>query len=247
MAESLAHTRTPSDASPGFPLFSNLPPELRAPIWEYSLPSPRILAFRNGHHVINIPWSVPLNPVDATLETLLRTCQESRAMVLANYQKCFAANIGRPIWFSGNKDILLFHTLQSMDEFFTGSKVTIRADITTVRTVAVGTPPSMRQPNDTWARYFKPENVIPMAWMRFGELNEIIMLQPSFSKEKYLQTVKSLRKGSTKMQNTMARFSRSRDRFVVMRRQITGNLDADETEKVNITTEDFEDFWRRAG
>ncbi|KAH7357166.1 hypothetical protein BKA65DRAFT_496284 [Rhexocercosporidium sp. MPI-PUGE-AT-0058] len=247
MAEYVSPSGSPRDAPPSFPLFSNLPPELRAPIWEYSLPGPRILAFRNGHHVINIPWCIAINPIDATLQALLQTCQESRAVVLAHYQQCFAANIGRPIWFSGSKDILHFHTLQSMDEFFTATREDIRADITTVRTVAVGTPPSMRQPNETWARFFKPENVIPLAWMRFGGLTEIIMLQPAFSKEKYLQTVKSLRKGPTKMQTTMERFTRSRDRYVVKRRLVHGDSDADEAVGFNITTEDFEEFWKRAG
>ena len=156
--------------------FSDLPAELKDSIWEYALPGTRIISIRNGHHVISIPYCIAMNTIETTLNAMLQTCRESRSFVLARYQHCFKANLGRPILFSGDKDILQFHTLQAMGEFFTGSKEPILEDITKVRTVAVGTPPSMRRPNANWARYFKPETMIPMAWTRFGGLNEIIML-----------------------------------------------------------------------
>ncbi|KAG4422839.1 hypothetical protein IFR04_004061 [Cadophora malorum] len=225
--------------------FSDLPTELKDSIWEYALPGTRIISIRNGHHVISIPYCIAMNTIESTLSAMLQTCRESRSFVLARYQHCFKANLCRPILFSGDKDILHFHTLQAMDEFFTGSKEPIREYITKVRTVAVGTPPSMRQPNANWAHYFKPETMIPMAWTRFGELNENIMLQPSFSEEIYRQTVADLKK-KPKMLITMDRFHRFRDRYVIARRQITRTSDADEEIDVRLTTEAFGKFSGRA-
>ncbi|KAJ6785037.1 hypothetical protein PWT90_05886 [Aphanocladium album] len=102
------------DLPASFPLFSQLPPELRLRIWNYSLPSTRIVPVRCGADDLT-PGSTPsLAAATGCTTTIpspanLHICTESRAEAAKSYHRCFGfARRPGHIYFDPDHDVLYF-------------------------------------------------------------------------------------------------------------------------------------------
>ncbi|CZT50555.1 uncharacterized protein RSE6_11563 [Rhynchosporium secalis] len=108
-----------------FTLFPALPPELRLMIWKFALPGPRVIALLTREETTtsnpnrNTSWKfyddfkspASSNPV------LLHVNQESRALVLSNYQLTFDKLLCRPIYLDFAIDALFFPTVSQLRNF----------------------------------------------------------------------------------------------------------------------------------
>ncbi|KAL2073040.1 hypothetical protein VTL71DRAFT_10364 [Oculimacula yallundae] len=214
-----------------FPRFRNLPTELRLKIWRFTLPGPRVIGIRTGQQG---RYCIAMNNQDLALENLLEACPESKEVVLKHYKYCFKVNIGRPILFSGKKDILRFYCLDALDQFFTLSSGPIGADIATVRTIAIGAPRYRPQRLSLLQSLSMLPELIALAWLRFGRLSEVIRLPFSTYPDTDWWEGRTNRVRRSFEKISLRDFKLSRDQFVLERKKASGISPADENPRVNI-------------
>ncbi|KAM3550095.1 hypothetical protein MY1884_008420 [Beauveria asiatica] len=102
------------DRPESFSRFSDLPPEIRLVVWEYSLPGTRIVSVRCGADDL-VPDSrrSPVAVLGCTTTTPnpanLHICVESRTEAIKSYRRCFGfARRPGHIYFDPTRDVLYF-------------------------------------------------------------------------------------------------------------------------------------------
>jgi 2EXR family len=125
-----------------FPLFSQLPPELRRKIWKHALPEPRVI---NVDYVQRTRSTAPSFVANHGPPTLLAVNREARAIALAQYEPAFRARTGPAsdsrssgFYFDFRRDTLCFATETTPVRIVFFLEDMPRADIARVRFLAVG-------------------------------------------------------------------------------------------------------------
>ena len=150
-AGQILSTSSPSAGQPApgtteFHQFPKLPLELQLEVWKLAIAEPRVVAIKtttanswekvDGRMERNTNYYLKLtNTIPATLHT----CQISRQEALKTYKPSFQAQIGKPIYFNGVKDILFFNSYKDVS-MFTSTNYTphLAEDLKSVRHIAIG-------------------------------------------------------------------------------------------------------------
>jgi hypothetical protein len=116
------------DSDITFLRFGELPFEIREQIWQYALPDGQNVVIIRGP----LRWDSRYPCIENSLNqkdprngnlasyqppALLHACQQSRAVGLKTYHRCFNKQLGKPVLFNLSKDLLLFSDDQSFNHF----------------------------------------------------------------------------------------------------------------------------------
>lgn len=128
------HSRSHSHKQPQilktFTVFPNLPIELRLKIWEQAANKPRIIPIvtadqrlKNDYRFLVSTGAFSPLPkfswiADCKPPITFSICRESRYETIGRYEKCFAHQLSRPIFFAPKTDVLLFVDAICLESFF---------------------------------------------------------------------------------------------------------------------------------
>ena len=119
--------RLEPDLTPGFSLFPDLPLELRQIIWHLALPGPRAVNIasvgdqegtqRDGRTTRKWMYGVSTS---YAIPSLLQCNQESREIAKKVYAEAFTEQVGHPVYFNFEQDLLFFNDPYAMLSFYGG-------------------------------------------------------------------------------------------------------------------------------
>jgi hypothetical protein len=218
-----------------FTKFPDLPPEIRQEIWKYLLPGSRIIHIKmcaraDGGQCFADMTENPL---------LLRVCQESRHFALERYQLSFEPHLRHPIYFDFSSDILYMWCEKVSSLFFERSEGSITSEVTRVKVIAIGVPPTF--PNHVVSKllsFMRMAFRLMDATTRFGNLQEIILMSPGSQTDPDLESYLCSEKFQTKLRIC----SRNNDSYVLKRREF---LDYEARSTPIISHLTAVDFWKR--